>query len=135
MKLGFAILDSNSTVNNLKYLNQLHLASGDTAELYIQIVDLESQRGSNVYSRFVPSAAATLTINFFNHNTALNMTKFAIMPFQADDRSIWKVTLSSTDTQSLNSVTIKGQLIDGATVKTITANNVIIVDPASPFQC
>lgn len=112
----------------------MRVANGDTADLLLQLIDLDSPRSTNVYNRYVPSSNATMNVQLFNNNSALNMNKIATMPFP-DDKSIWKLHLSSCDTKKLNSVTIMAKLTDGASVQTITATSVIIVDPTSPFQC
>jgi hypothetical protein len=135
MKLGFAVLDSSTTLNSLKYIDQARLTGGDTFDLYLQLIDLDAKLASDVFARYMPSSAATMTVNFFNTNNSLNLSKPASMAFPLDDRSIWKVALSSADTAKLTSVTIKAQLVDGTTVKTITASAVLVVDPASPFRC
>jgi len=135
MRLGIAILDPNSTLNQLKYLNQAAFFAGDTGQIWMQLVDLDQPLGpANVYSRYMPAAGAALTVNFFSNNDANAFSKVGSQPI-AGDPSIWSVSLTSADTMKMAGVNLGIKLVQGASVMQAIARNVVNVAPQSPFQC
>lgn len=136
MTLGLRMVDSVSTLNHLKYLNQATVNPGETATLYFQVVDLDTSNRDNVLgSRYMPSAAATLVAVLASNNDANTLVKSASMVFPNDDRSIWQVVLGVADTARFMGVNIQFTLNDGLLVKKGVAEQVLIGGAASPYQC
>lgn len=135
MRLGLRILDPNSTVNNLMYLNQLELFPGESSTVLLQLVDLNSATESNQRGiRYMPAPAATATAIVKSVNSAKTLNKILIQPF-AQDPSIWQFSLSTADTQMMSGVNIELTLTEGAEVKIARGLNVIIMSPSNPYQC
>lgn len=128
MKLGIKMLDSESTVNSLSYINQLEMLPGETATVMFQLINDATKQ------RYIPEAGATMSVQTFSINNANQLTKVPSQPFAADDRSIWSFTLSSADTSKLAGVNLQITLTEGANIKKVWAQSVIVVAPSTPFR-
>jgi hypothetical protein len=136
MRLGLVILSPFSTLNNLQHLNQASVSQGDTADVYFQLVDMDTiserfQRGI----RYMPASGATMQVTMKSINDANTVAKAATMAFPSDDRSIWKFSLSAAETQKVAGVNLRIVLTEGSNIKSANATNVISVTPANQFQC
>jgi hypothetical protein len=88
------------SVNSYQYATEIQGIQGDAIDLYFQLVD----KNKNSYLqgfypaglRYMPPATSTLQVTFKNVDTAKIVTRYASQPF-AQDPSIWKVSLLSTD--------------------------------------
>ncbi|MEM4360415.1 MAG: hypothetical protein QXT45_07805 [Candidatus Bilamarchaeaceae archaeon] len=127
MRLGIKMLDSDSTLNDLKYLNQVDIYPGETVTVMFQLIN--SQSGH----RYIPASGATLSAKMYSVNDANNITKAATNPF-ADDRSIWSFTLNAIETQKLAGVNLELTLTEGTNIKKTWGHAVIVVHPKSPYK-
>jgi hypothetical protein len=121
MRLGFKMINSDGTPNNMQAVPQAILRQGDTATIYFQLVDLITG------ARYVPSSVATVQVNIPRlpvvSGTIMNtrvvtdnsVLRPATKPF-AGDWSVWSVPLTATDTASMTSGGMNITLTDGATV-------------------
>jgi hypothetical protein len=134
MRLGIMVLDPATTLNNLKYLPAATFSPGDTGEMWMQLVDLDSPVGTNAFTRFMPAAGATLTVSFFSNSDANAFTKTAVQPLPVDP-SIWKISLLAGDTTIMAGCNIGLRLVQGAIVTNAIVRNVVSVNPQSAFQC
>jgi hypothetical protein len=77
------------------------MTEGDSLDVYFQLVDLSRDRAVDGFvpegRRYVPAAAATLTVVLQNIDDARKVTKTATQPY-SQDPSIWKFSISSSDT-------------------------------------
>lgn len=128
MKFGIQMLDSDSTVNNLIIINQLELSPGETATALFQLINAATKQ------RYIPAAGATMTARMVAVNSANNISKIPLPAFAADDRSVWSFPLSAADTAKMAGVNLEIVLTEGANVKKVWAQSVIIVNPNSPFR-
>lgn len=136
MKLGLTMVDNVPTLNNLKYINQLSVTQGETADLYFQLIDVDTKDQKNQWgNRYMPASGATLQVVIKSVNDANTLTKTATMAFPSDDRSIWKISLSSTDTSNMAGINLQGTLTEGASIKIFNASNVLSVSNVNSFQC
>lgn len=136
MKLGLAMLDNVPTLNNLKYINQLSVTQGESVDLYFQLIDRDTKDQKNQWgNRYMPASGATLQVIIKSVNDANTLTKSASMAFPSDDRSIWKVTLSTTETANMAGINLQATLTEGANVKIAFEKNVLSVDTQNPYQC
>lgn len=136
MKLGARIIDSASTLNNIKYLSSSSINPGETVTLYFQLVDLDSvQESCKLGTRFLPSSEAAVSVEIFSVNKTNILTKNASMVFPSDDRSIWKIDLDATETSNMSGVNLKITVTDGTNIKIGYALNAIIVSAKSIYQC
>jgi hypothetical protein len=134
MRLGIMMLDPSSTLNSLKYINNAQFTPGETGDVMFQLVDLDTPTGTNTWARYMPTDAATVQATMTSNNSANTISKIASQAFPLDN-SIWKFSLSSTDTTKLAGVNMKVSMTDGATVKISQGSNSIVVNPQSPYQC
>lgn len=136
MKLSARMLDPNSSLNSLKYVNQVTIAPGSTVTILLQLVDLDSVQESNrIGNRYMPDSAATLEIDIVSINDANTLSKVASQPFSTDDRSIWQVSLTPEETLNMSGTNMKLTLTEGTDITIGTAKQVLIIEPSSGFQC
>ena len=128
MKLGIQMLESESTVNNMIPVNQLEISPGETATIMFQLVNATTKQ------RYMPAAGATMTARMVSTNNANVISKIPTQPFSADDRSIWSFPMSAADTQKAAGVNLEIVLTEGANVKKLWANSVVIMMPNTPFK-
>lgn len=127
MRLGLKMLDADSTVNDLKYLDEVDIYPGETATIMFQLVN------NNTGVRYIPASGATLSVKMYSVNDVNNITKMATNPFP-EDRSIWQFTLNAIETQRISGVNVELTLTEGANVRKAWGHAVIIVHPKSPYR-
>jgi len=139
MRLAIAMLDSVSTLNNLKYLNQVQIFPGETTVVRFQLVDADTKSQTNqIGNRYVPSStptAPTMQIVVKSVNDANTISKAATMSFPSDDRSIWEFSMSAAETQKAAGVNFSITLTEGSNTKMAVGKNVLSMSPASSYQC
>ena len=100
MLLGARMLDQVGNVNQFKVVDSIEFTQGDTATVYIQLVDLTKDKAVEGFvpsgRRYVPAAGATLSIKLDNIDDALALTRTATLPFTGDS-SIWSFSVLATD--------------------------------------
>ena len=125
MKIYIKALKNVDNINSWQYSSQSTVYSGQTNDLYFQIVDRDRADST----RYIPVSGATCSIYFPNLDNAKKLTIQASQPF-AQDSSIWKVTVAANQNVSSgnvvfnlteNSIT-KSYVIDGF----ITVNSSIV---------
>jgi hypothetical protein len=134
MRLGIKIIDPSSTLNQLKRIESLSIAPGETATLFFQLVDL-SQQGA---PRYVPQAGATVQVTLprstqvvpgtlANSRTYVDPTisRAAANAFGADDRSVWMTPFTTTDTAAMISNAVQIVLTEGASVSIASLSRAI----------
>lgn len=117
MRLGFILLDNVLDVNNFKETRELDLVSGNPADLYFRIVQLDKdcgeQKGEEHYLRFIPPSGATCTaqINNMNDSLVLNASSTPAItptqPYASSDASIWKIQIPANAVINPNSLDIQ----------------------------
>lgn len=127
MKLGIKMLDGDSTVNKLTYLNQVELSPGETGTIMFQLIDMVSG------NRYMPEAGATMTAKMVSTNNNNVISKIPSKPF-ATDGSIWSFPMSAVDSQKAAGVNLEIVLTEGSNVKKVWAQSVIVMMPNSPFR-
>lgn len=122
MRLGIQLLDSSATLNRFKVVSVLTINQGETFDVFFQLVDQEQS------IRYVPAVGATClvevprlaeafgTLSNQRVNSDFSIRRGASNPFP-DDRSIWKLTLSTTETANLMSSNIRVTITEGSVVK------------------
>ena len=128
MRLGIQMLDSISTLNDLKFRNQIDILPGETSTVMFQLTNADAGM------RYMPGTGSSVGIVIKSVNKAFTLTKAATQPFP-QDLSIWSFNLNATETGSMAGVNMFVTLTDGASVKKAVAQSVIVVAPHSPFQC
>lgn len=98
--LGARFLTGVCSVNSFDYADRAQLTEGDTAQVYLQLVDrlrdLPSAGFQPPFRRYVPAAGATLTVTLTSLDDARVVVKTATQPF-VGDASIWTFATSATD--------------------------------------
>lgn len=107
MKLSAKILKNVASVNQFEYATSAHIQEGQINEIYFQIVDLDKKMAQNCPLRYL-SQATTLAVEvtFPSIDDAQVIVSTASQPF-SDDKSIWKVTLSSTQLPNSGAINVK----------------------------
>ena len=141
MRLNAKMLRNVASVNQFEYANQAYLAEGQVNEIYIQLVDLLKQpaidkslalpdRPLRYMPQYTTSIAVEATFPSVDDNTTYAIA--GTQPF-ADDKSIWKFTLSSSQIPASGSFIIKITL-DGAD-QSFLVNNAITVESTNVGAC
>lgn len=139
MRLNAKILKNVANVNNWQYANQASIQEGQANEIYFQLVDYDKVPGSDKSSalpdsplRYMPQGVASVSATFPSIDSALEFTVVATQPF-ADDKSIWKISLLSTQLPKSGNFKIK--LTEDGADKNILAKNAIAVDLLNVGSC
>lgn len=119
MLLTARILTDVSSANKFRPTNQYKMTQGDAGTLYFQLVDASldtAQEGFNPAGRrYIPAVGATLSIVIDNIDDSKKITRAATNPF-SDDRSIWALSINSSDTIKAGTAAIKLTLTEGAVI-------------------
>lgn len=89
--LKIKLVNEQATLNNFKYVEVKEYIAGQPMTLKIQIQDSENK------SRLIPDTEANLTATFQKRD-GTELTVQAVMMFNPDDRSMWKISLTGTQT-------------------------------------
>lgn len=118
------LLNSNASLNDFFTLEAVQFIPGENLTLAIQIFDV--QKGN----RYIPPAGATMTMTFVDSNSTLFTRAAAVI--DANDRSMWKASLSQADTATLagqNIIVILDVNGDGTIIsKSLIENGVIRIN-------
>ena len=133
MRLNAKIIKNVANVNNWKYANQASVQEGQVNEIYVQLVDLDMVPGADKSvalpenpMRYLPQGTViALEATFPSIDDAAELIVAATQPF-SDDKSIWKITLSSAQLPKSGNFKLK-LTIDGAD-KFILVKNGVSVD-------
>jgi len=120
MRLSAKMLKNVANVNNFEFADSAHVQEGQINDIYLQLVDLDmtpidgdSESLPEHPMRHLPQGAAIgLEITFpalrneSDDPAPEQFTVAATQPF-ADDKSIWKVTLASTQTPKSGNIKAK----------------------------
>lgn len=140
MRLNAKVLKNVANVNSWYYSNQAHVQEGQINEIYVQLVDLDKVPGNDKSSvlpdnplRYIPQGAVNaLEATFPSIDDAADLVVSATQPF-ADDKSIWKITLSAA--QLPKSGNFKLKLTEDGADKFILVKNGVSVDLLNVGGC
>ena len=136
MQLGIVMLDSNSTLNNLRYLREVTINPGDTAVIMFQLIDLDTiSQNDLVGTRYMPIVGATMTAVIPSINDFYTINAVPTMSFPNDDRSIWQIPLSSNQTQNAAGCNINIVLTEGTKISSAVGKNILFFNPSSEYCC
>lgn len=110
--------------------NQAIINPGETAKIMFQLIDLDQ----GACARYIPDVSAVLEATIPNLDQSKILTKIPTNPFP-QDKSIWQISLSTLETQSLSGINLKIKLTENTEVKIAVAEGVIIVGPKSVYSC
>lgn len=131
MQLSSKLVKNLESVNSWAYTDSWTIgrdgSSGEAATFAFQIVDLDREG-----IRYVPSAQATLEIIFPSLNNETVLTKVASFPY-ADDRSLWTVSLLSTDLPQ--SGVVRFSLTDGGVTRRWSVTQALRVNKVNGGSC
>ena len=115
MRLGAKILKNVIDVNHWQHANQAHVVEGQSNDIYIQLLDLDwstksSAEKSPSFHEFpirYMSQATTIIVkaSFMSIDDSEEFEVTATQPF-ADDKSIYKFALTSSQIPNAGNVTI-----------------------------
>ncbi len=129
MQLSARILTNVSGVNAFSYATQQQFMKGDAADVYLQLIDVEQHLASQGFSpfgnRYMPAAAATLSVQFLHIDASKRVTRSATQPYSLDP-SIWKVVMLASDPLQ-GTLSLKLTLTEGAVVRTAYLQAVVLV--------
>jgi len=128
MKRMVRLLENVKDFNTFTEVEQFEHVNGSQQDIYIRIVQVpaQTQPGDDLL-RWLPSSSATLKFNFDNLDAALVISRSGIMVYPTDDRSVWKVTILSTEKIS-GSLTV--DLTDGGITETLLLDGRLIASAA-----
>jgi hypothetical protein len=138
MYLSARLLLNVVDVNNWEYGDVYRLSEGDTPSLYFQLVDLDKDKdivkNRPVGKRYMPASGATLQVNIQNINDVNSLAKIATQPF-ANDTSIWKIDILSTDLLKSGTFSLQIALTETLKVTRAFVSNVVNVAPQTASRC
>jgi hypothetical protein len=132
MRLGIQLLDTGATLNRFQTKTQIQIAQGETTTIFFQLLD-KDQKGL----RYVPATGATVLVEIPRFSEAFatasnqrqqidySVRRAATAAFPSDDRSIWKLPLTATDTANMMSSNIRVTVTEGSEVKIATLSMAI----------
>ena len=141
MRLSAKILESVSGINSWKYANQAYVAEGAVNNIYIQLVDLLKTAEINPKSKALPdnplryiSAATVVSVSatFPSIDDGEIFTVIGVQPF-ADDKSIWKFTLTSSQLPASGSFQVT--LTEDGVSRSFNVQNSIAVELLNSGGC
>lgn len=128
MKRMIRLLENVKDFNTFRPVEQFEHVNGSQQDLYFQIVQVPADHSPGDEDiRWLPSSGATLQFKFDDIDQANVITRSGIMAYPIDDRSIWKVTILSTESIS-GSVT--ATLTDGGLTETLLLDGRLIASDA-----
>ena len=122
MILMFKHLEEVKDVNSFVQVDNKRIVKGNATALYFRIVQDKSEIEEHLAPlRYISILGATATVKFNHIDTNKVLTRVATQPF-ADDRSIWKIDILSTDTNvAFDSMSLT--LTEGSNVINILAGS------------
>lgn len=140
MRLNAKILQNVSNINHWEYSTEAHLQEGQLNEFYFQLVDLakihpaeKSKSLPDFPLRYISQASSvTATVTFPALDSGDQFDITATQPF-ADDKSIWKVTIPSTQTPSSGNIVIR--VTEDGVSKTFVVKSAIRVELLNVGGC
>jgi len=142
MRLGAKILRNIIDVNHWQHADQAHVSEGQSNYIYIQLVDLDwstksSPEKSGHYNeypiRYLSQATAiTVKAKFLSIDDDQEFEITGTQPF-ADDKSIYKFTLSSSQIPNAGNLVIS--VDEDGTEKTFVIKQAIEVDLINAGSC
>jgi hypothetical protein len=109
------ILNSQATLNNYVILGSLEFVPGEEVKVVAQIIN------SQLDIRYIPDAAATMDMIFVDKDGNEVIKTASVL--DADDRSIWTVTLTPAESLTIVSQNIKIVLDDNGTTMIASVRN------------
>lgn len=141
MRLSAKPLKNVTNINSWKLSNQWFIGEGQANSLYLQLVDLEVETALNPSNgafpnmpiRYISGATViTLKAEFDSVDDAEVISITASQPF-ANDKSIWKLDLSSS--QNPGNGNVKITLTEDSVDKSFIMMNVIVLDSLEVGSC
>lgn len=140
MRLNTKILKNIAGVNNWSYTDQASVQEGQSNDIYFQLVDYDQIPGNDKSValpdsplRYMPlGTIVTLSATFPSIDSAQEFSVIGTQPFP-QDKSIWKVTLLSTQLPKSGNFKIK--LTEDGVDKNILAKNAVSVDLLNVSSC
>ena len=117
MSLSARPLKDVCSVNRYRTTDVWQMSVGDTAPLYLQLIDTTldtSDEGFKpAYRRHAAAVGATLQITFESLDSARTIVRMATLPYPNQDSSIWRITLLPTD-KIRGTVQMRLKLVEGS---------------------
>ena len=127
MRLYIEMLDSVCNVNNWKHVDEVTISEGEASDIYFQIIN-KSQ-----HIRYMTQATSySVSAIFPDVDESQTIEVAASQPF-ADDKSIWKVSLGSSQTPGSGTFLVK--LTEDGVERTLKAELGIRVELINDGGC
>lgn len=133
MRLSIQLLDTGTTLNRFTPKTQVTIAQGETIDLFFQFVDLDQK------IRYVPATGATVLVEiprfpeaFATASNVRTVSDFSVRrnasaAFPTDDRSIWKLSLTTAETAQMMSTNLRVTVTEGLKVSIALLSMAIVV--------
>ena len=141
MRLSAKLLQNVINVNHWEYANEIYIGEGNVNEFYFQLVNLSKspnpEDGIGILPEFpmrYMSQASAISIKVFfdsiddDEEFEINATQ----PF-ADDKSIWKISLTSSQTPKAGAIKIT--VTEDGVEKSFIVQSAIVVDYSEIGSC
>jgi len=101
--LKIKLVNEQATLNNFNYVDIKEYIAGQPLSMKIQIQDSETKQ------RIIPGTTANLNA-IFQKRDGTELKKAGVMMFNPDDRSMWKIELTSAETMDIVGSNVKIEL-------------------------
>lgn len=117
--LGFKFVENYYDINHFEVVETSTFTPTQDAYIFIQLVHVNGLR-------YIPATGATVEVTFENIDTSHNVTRLAV-GVNPEDRSLWKVSILSTDKIANGSMVVK--LTESPSIKTLNAFSDLLIKP------
>lgn len=101
--LKIKLINEQATLNNFNYVEVKEYIAGQALSIKVQITDSETKQ------RLIPDTGARLNA-IFQKRDGTELKKAGTMLFNPDDRSMWKIDLTSAETTDIIGSNVKFEL-------------------------
>ena len=117
MLIEAKLINSDAELNDFFELDALEYVPGEQFDIAIRLFDRQSGL------RYIPASGSTMEMKFTkNDDMVLTLTAAVV---DADDRSMWKVTMSAANSLLLASSNIDVELTESAILKIARIENAL----------
>lgn len=118
MLVNAKLINSDAELNDFFELAALEYVPGEQFDIAIRLFDRQSGL------RYIPASGATMEMKFTDVDD--NTITLTASEIDAEDRSMWKVTMSTTNSALLASSNFTVELTEGAVLKISKIENALI---------
>ena len=126
MLLSARFLTDVASINSWEYADVIEFTEGDSITFYFQLIDLNKDKNIDGFvpagKRYISASGAVLQCTIENLDDEKIITRNATLAFPSDDRSIWKITILTSD-KIRGTANLRLKLTEGTTISSGLVKN------------